>query len=62
MLIGNDTTVGELRRVVGTRYQLPTPFHLHRRDMPIPPGQDHHLAFDFFASEAEDYVCVTVGP
>jgi hypothetical protein len=56
VLIGQDTTVGELRRVVGTRYSVP-PYHLHRRDVPIPIGQDHHLAFDYFTSE-EDFLCV----
>lgn len=56
VLIGRETTVGELRRVVGTRYSAP-PYHLYKRDVPIPIGQDHHLAFDYFASE-DDFLCV----
>lgn len=58
VLIGPDTTIGELRRVVQARYNLPATYKMKKRNVPIHTGQDHHPAYDFFTSEAEDHIVV----
>ena len=53
-----DMQVGELRRVVQVRYNLPASFKLKKCNVPIHAGQDHHPAYDFFIDVAEDHVIV----
>ena len=58
VLIGPETSVGELRRVVQARYSLQPGFRLRRRNVPIHPGQDHYPADEFFSDATEDHIIV----
>ena len=56
--ITSTMTLGALRKVVQSRFGLPTTFKMKRRKVPIRAAQDHHLARDFFKDLQDDYLVV----
>lgn len=54
----SETTMGDLRRIITSRFGLPSNVALKKKKIPIRTTQDHHLAVEFLKSD-QDYVVVS---
>eukprot|EP00742_Colponemidia_sp_Colp-10_P005907 GILJ01006318.1.p1 GENE.GILJ01006318.1~~GILJ01006318.1.p1 ORF type:complete len:511 (+),score=54.08 GILJ01006318.1:27-1559(+) len=60
VIVKEEVTVAEVRRMISEELGLgdASHFQIKKRNIPIPRGQDHRLALDFFRSD-DDFIVLT---